>query len=57
MKICRTERLTGYNRAKPRSLFAKASAKGLAAGNGNMFGAQINTEKATSEGDLKMNGQ
>jgi hypothetical protein len=57
MKICWTERLTGYNRAKPRSLFAKASAKGLAAGTGNMFGAQINTEKATSEGDLKMNGQ
>jgi hypothetical protein len=57
MKICRTERLTGYNRAKPRSLFAKASAKSLAAGHGNMFGAQINTEKATNEEDMKMNGQ
>ena len=57
MKICRTERLTGYNRAKPRSLFAKASAKSLAAGRGNMFGAQINTEKATDEEDMKMNGQ
>ncbi|PMD64873.1 uncharacterized protein K444DRAFT_582408 [Hyaloscypha bicolor E] len=57
-----TAKLSAYRskqvgKAKPRSLFAKASAKGLAAGNGNMFGAQINTEKATSEGDLKMNGQ
>jgi hypothetical protein len=45
------------NRAKPRSLFAKASAKNLAAGNGNMFGAQINSEKRTNEEDMNMDGQ
>ncbi|PMD43645.1 hypothetical protein L207DRAFT_631711 [Hyaloscypha variabilis F] len=57
-----TAKLSAYRskqvgKAKPRSLFAKASAKNLAAGNGNIFGAQINSEKPTSEEDTSMDGQ
>ncbi|KAE9374770.1 hypothetical protein N431DRAFT_557003 [Stipitochalara longipes BDJ] len=57
-----TAKLSAYRskqvgKAKPRSLFAKASAKNLAAGNGTMFGAQINTEKPSNEEDMNMDGQ
>ncbi|PMD14791.1 hypothetical protein NA56DRAFT_609677 [Hyaloscypha hepaticicola] len=57
-----TAKLSAYRnkqvgKAKPRSLFAKASAKNLAAGNGNMFGAQISKEKPASEEDMNMDGQ